>query len=161
MSGRASYTRSDWITSSAYRIVNFGLDISIQGKYRWNTGWFDFAWCGSSSYPSYWISLYLTVVKQKESGAVSAANSFLINCSAGILLSFTVPLERAMNSGPFFSLMTGINVVAIILALIPVIRNINRVTRAIKQENGSKGSLMSPIWKLFKGKTQGEYQRVD
>ncbi|CAF3638214.1 unnamed protein product [Rotaria sp. Silwood1] len=81
------------------------------------------------------VSAYLTAKKQSESGAVLAANTFLNFCAAGIIVTIAVPLENAMHTGPYFSLMCGINVVSITLASIQVYKSIRRAKRATEQSN--------------------------
>jgi MFS family permease len=82
------------------------------------------------------VSAYLTAKKQHEAGAVSAANTFLNFCGAGIIVTITVPLKNAMHMGPYFSLMCGINVVSIALASIVVYNRIRQASRVTEQKNG-------------------------
>ncbi|CAF1004946.1 unnamed protein product [Rotaria magnacalcarata] len=83
------------------------------------------------------ISSYLTAKKQSEAGAVSAANNFVNCCAAGILVAVAIPLENAMQTGPYFSLLCGINVVSIMLAGIPVYKHIRQSKLVIEKLNGS------------------------
>ncbi|CAF3367619.1 unnamed protein product [Rotaria socialis] len=83
------------------------------------------------------VSSYLTAKKQSEAGAVSAANNFVNCCAAGILVTVAIPLENAMQTGPYFSLLCGINVVSITLDSIPVYKHIRQSKLVIEKLNGS------------------------
>lgn len=64
------------------------------------------------------ISAYLTIKKYEQTAAVSALNMFFNFCTVGFIISFTVPMNNAMGTGPYFSLISGINVAAIAFASI-------------------------------------------
>ena len=75
------------------------------------------------------VYAYLTAKKQKEAAAASAANTVLNFCGAGIGVTVAVPIQDAIGRGPFFSIICGINVVAIVVASILLFKRI----RGIKQ----------------------------
>jgi multidrug resistance protein len=77
---------------------------------------------------------YLTAKKQKEAAMVSAANTALNFGGAGIGVTVAVPLQTAMGTGPFFSLICGINVVAIAVASILVYKQIRKMKRVAVQQ---------------------------
>jgi MFS family permease len=90
------------------------------------------------------LSAYLTVKKQKEAGAVCAANIFLSFCAAGIIVTIDVPLENAMQARPYFSLMCGINIISISLASIIVYKSVRRANHVTEQQNGTTLKLKNP-----------------
>ncbi|CAF1049974.1 unnamed protein product [Adineta steineri] len=97
------------------------------------------------------VSAYLTIKKQEAASAVSAANTFLNLCAAGALVTVGVPLHNVMGTGPYFSLMCGINIVTITAASILVYKRIRQARHTAKQRNGMtlklkkhQNSTMSP-----------------
>ena len=62
------------------------------------------------------VFAYLTAKKPKDAAAVSAANSMLNFCGAAVGVTIATPLEKALGIGGFYCLISGINLVAIILA---------------------------------------------
>jgi MFS family permease len=82
------------------------------------------------------VFAYLTAKKQKDAAAVSAANTLVYFCGAGIGVSVAVPLQTAMGTGPFFSLVAGINVVAIVVASILVYKQIRKSRLVDIQQGG-------------------------
>lgn len=72
------------------------------------------------------ISAYLTIIKQKDAGTVSALNTFFNFCTGGIIVTAAVPLVNVMGLGPFFSLMCGMNIVTIALASVFLYKKLKR-----------------------------------
>ena len=83
------------------------------------------------------VFAYLTAKKQKDAAAVSAANTLVYFCGAGVGVTIAVPLEAAMGTGGFFSLISGINIVAITIASILIFRQIRHVRQVVKQQNNA------------------------
>jgi MFS family permease len=64
---------------------------------------------------------YLTIKEQQNSAAVSSANNSLNFIFAAIGLSISVPLINVINTGPFFTIIAYINILAIILTFKQII----------------------------------------
>ena len=62
------------------------------------------------------VFAYLTAKKQKDAAAASAANSVLNFCGAGVGVTVAAILQEAMGIGPFYSLLSGLNILAITVA---------------------------------------------
>ena len=90
------------------------------------------------------VSTYLTIKKQKDAAAVSAANTCLNFCAAGVLVSVGVPLVNAMGTGPYFSLLCGLNVIAIVPASILVYKCIRRARCVVAQQSSMASGLENP-----------------
>ncbi|CAF2917326.1 unnamed protein product [Rotaria sp. Silwood2] len=82
------------------------------------------------------VSAYLTVKKQEQAATVSSLNGFFDSFSSSIFVTAAVPLEKAMNTGYLFSLICGINFVAIVLVSILVYKGIRRAKLSVMPENG-------------------------
>jgi len=67
---------------------------------------------------------YLTLKEQQHAATVSSANNFLNFMFAAIGVSISQPLIEAINSGPFYTVIAFINIMAIIPAIIVPLRNI-------------------------------------
>jgi multidrug resistance protein len=67
---------------------------------------------------------YLTLKEQKNSATVSSANNCLNFIFAGIGLSISVPIIRRTNTGPFFTILSIINILSIILTIIFIFKKI-------------------------------------
>lgn len=70
------------------------------------------------------VSAYITIKKQKEAAAACAALTFFYGLCASLLVTFAVPMQDAMGSGPYFTLLSGLNVIVIVLAGVLVYKNI-------------------------------------
>jgi hypothetical protein len=81
------------------------------------------------------VYAYLTAKKQKEAAAASAANTAMNFCGAGVGLTVAVPLQNAMGTGPFFSLICGINIIVIAVASVMLYKQIKRVKQVTVQSN--------------------------
>lgn len=82
------------------------------------------------------VFAYLTAKKQKDAAAASAANSVLNFCGAGLGVTIAVPLDDVIGIGPFFSILSGINFVAILIGSLLLFRCIryNRNRNLIEPE---------------------------
>lgn len=80
------------------------------------------------------VYAYLTAKKQSEAAAASAANTALNFCIAGIGVTIAVPLRDAINTGPFFSIISGINIVVIGVAAVLLYRKIKEAKRITVQK---------------------------
>ena len=75
------------------------------------------------------VFAYLTAKKQKDAAAASAANTVLNFCGAGVGVTIAAPLQNLMGIGAFYSLLSAINVVAILGASLLLFRCL-QATRA-------------------------------
>ena len=91
------------------------------------------------------ISAYLTSKKRNEAAAVSAANTSINLCVAGVFVGVAVLLNNAMNTGPYFSLLAGINIVTIGIACISVYRSISRTNHVDVQQNDATLVVENPL----------------
>ena len=81
------------------------------------------------------MSAYLSAKKQEQAAALSAVGNFLECLISSIFVTLTVPLSNVIGTGPLFSLICGINVIAIFLVSMLVFKSIRRANSSSKQQN--------------------------
>ena len=90
------------------------------------------------------VSAYLTSKKRSEAAAVSAANTFINLCVAGIFVGVAILLSNAMGIGPYFSLLASLNIVTIGLASTLAYKSITRTNHIDAQQSATTLVLEDP-----------------
>jgi hypothetical protein len=70
------------------------------------------------------IYSYLTIKEQQNSATIASVNNFLNFIFAGIALAISLPIIDRINMGPFFTILSLINILAILFTILFIIKTI-------------------------------------